>query len=91
MADHLYIFLMFSPKPVLANHIDFLIETQTKESIVLSVHTTPTIGFSHKHAEDFTKFHQANPSKPLLATECCSCLSQRGEDYDTCDKPRPSR
>ena len=57
----------------------------------MSVHTTPTIGFSHKHAEDFTKFHQANPSKPLLATECCSCLSQRGEDYDTCDKPRPSR
>ena len=26
----------------------------------------------------------------MMATECCSCLSQRGVDQDTCPKPRPS-
>ena len=27
---------------------------------------------------------------PLMATECCSCLSQRGVDFDACPNPRPS-
>ena len=34
------------------------------------------------HQDIFTAYHQAWPSRPLAATECCSCLSQRGEDDD---------
>merc|ERR1711871_1523511 len=30
------------------------------------------------------------PEKPMLATECCSCFSQRGVDKDYCPHPRPS-
>jgi hypothetical protein len=25
--------------------------------------------------------HQANPGKPVISSECCSCQVQRGEDY----------
>jgi hypothetical protein len=39
-------------------------------------------GLSHESGDTFDKFHQANPDKPMLATECCSCMSQRGEDAD---------
>jgi hypothetical protein len=28
------------------------------------------------------KFHQQEPTKPLVMTECCSCQNQRGEDGD---------
>ena len=56
----------------------------------LSAQSLDVQGFSHKKDKDFEKFHKDNPEKPMMATECCSCLSQRGEDYDTCDKPRPS-
>eukprot|EP01060_Flectonema_neradi_P002083 TRINITY_DN1125_c0_g4_i1.p1 TRINITY_DN1125_c0_g4~~TRINITY_DN1125_c0_g4_i1.p1 ORF type:complete len:860 (+),score=185.18 TRINITY_DN1125_c0_g4_i1:47-2626(+) len=44
-------------------------------------------GFSHKSADVFKKFHASNPEKPLMATECCSCMSQRGVDEDTCQHP----
>lgn len=46
-------------------------------------------GFSHKSGSVFDTFHQTFPEKPTLATECCSCLSQRGEDEDACPNPRP--
>ena len=47
-------------------------------------------GFSHDHGAEFDHYHKENPKKPMMATECCSCLSQRGEDYDTCKLPPAS-
>ena len=55
----------------------------------LSAKSLDVQGFSHRRGPDFEKFHANNPGKPLMATECCSCLSQRGSDYDTCPDPRP--
>lgn len=40
------------------------------------------MGMSHNGLDAFTKFHAAEPNKPLVATECCSCETQRGEDAD---------
>ena len=54
----------------------------------LSAASLDVQGLSHKHTEEFVAFHKANPHKPTVASECCSCLSQRGEDYDACPKPR---
>eukprot|EP01065_Artemidia_motanka_P030865 TRINITY_DN3700_c1_g1_i2.p1 TRINITY_DN3700_c1_g1~~TRINITY_DN3700_c1_g1_i2.p1 ORF type:complete len:955 (+),score=244.92 TRINITY_DN3700_c1_g1_i2:106-2970(+) len=45
-------------------------------------------GLSHKSGSTFDDFHMKNPDKPEMATECCSCLSQRGEDQDFCPKPK---
>ncbi|KAL6074978.1 Glycosyl hydrolases family 2, sugar binding domain protein [Balamuthia mandrillaris] len=39
-------------------------------------------GFSHNVGLVFDLFHKREPTKPTLATECCSCSSQRGEDAD---------
>ena len=39
-------------------------------------------GFSHVNATVFAAFHKAWPGRPMAATECCSCLNQRGEDAD---------
>lgn len=39
-------------------------------------------GFSHVSNTDFEQFHAAWPLKPLVASECCSCETQRGEDQD---------
>lgn len=44
-------------------------------------------GFSHKQAKDFIEFRAQYPRKPMAATECCSCMSQRGVDEDVCPKP----
>jgi len=66
-------------RPVTQNHLGTKISSQ-----YLDVQ-----GFSHKDGTTFDAFHAANPDKPTLATECCSCLSQRGVDYDTCPNPRP--
>ncbi len=44
-------------------------------------------GFSHKKSVVFHEFHKQNPNKPMLATECCSCMSQRGIDKDVCPEP----
>ena len=38
-------------------------------------------GFSHRHGKDFDSFHEKFPSKPLIGSECCSCVTQRGEDF----------
>ena len=39
-------------------------------------------GFSHQTRADFIIFHEKYPEKPILATECCSCVNQRDEDSD---------
>jgi hypothetical protein len=44
-------------------------------------------GFSHKSGKEFDSFHQSHPEKPMMATECCSCMSQRGVDQDVCPEP----
>ena len=44
-------------------------------------------GFSHKSTSVFESFHASHPEKPMLATECCSCMSQRGVDEDSCPSP----
>lgn len=39
-------------------------------------------GFSHVQDFVFENFKLLAPDKPLAATECCSCETQRGEDAD---------
>ena len=36
-------------------------------------------GFSHKNRDFFDAAHTAMPTKPLWASECCSCNTMRGE------------
>merc|ERR1719272_838043 len=45
-------------------------------------------GFSHKKGSSFDDFHKSHSNMPMLATECCSCLSQRGVDKDYCPNPK---
>ncbi len=40
------------------------------------------MGFSHASYGSVLAFHQQQPGKPLVMTECCSCETQRGEDAD---------
>jgi len=40
------------------------------------------MGFSHANYNDVLAFHEAEPQKPLVMSECCSCETQRGEDAD---------
>ena len=42
----------------------------------------------YRSGSTFDKFHSEHPKEPMMATECCSCLSQRGEDFDACPVPR---
>ena len=37
-------------------------------------------GFSHQERQALDACHAEMPSKPIFASECCSCNSQRGED-----------
>lgn len=37
-------------------------------------------GFSHQKQELFDEYHQQYPNKAVVASECCSCLTQRGEN-----------
>jgi hypothetical protein len=43
-------------------------------------------GFSHQSGKTFDFFHQQLPGKPLIGSECCSCQTQRGEDFP--DSPK---
>jgi hypothetical protein len=45
-------------------------------------------GMSHKNGDTMDKFHANNPKKPVVSSECCSCLSQRGVDADFCPQPK---
>lgn len=38
-------------------------------------------GFSHKSIMKAGPIHAANPDKAIVSSECCSCRTQRGEDY----------
>ena len=38
-------------------------------------------GFSHRGGDNFDSFHKQFPEKPLIGSECCSCTTQRGEDF----------
>jgi len=74
-------YLQDGTHPVTQNHLG-------QGTHPLSMKSLDVQGFSHKKGADFDAFHKANPAKPMLATECCSCLSQRGEDEDFCPHPR---
>lgn len=52
-------------------------DPRTPMSIELDV-----MGLSHAGSNTIDAFHNAEPDKPLVATECCSCETQRGEDGD---------
>ena len=38
-------------------------------------------GFSHRNGDVFDSYHKQYPYKPLIGSECCSCVTQRGEDF----------
>jgi hypothetical protein len=38
-------------------------------------------GFSHQGGNVFDNFHSQFPKKPTIGSECCSCVTQRGEDF----------
>ena len=38
-------------------------------------------GFSHRPGSVFDDFHKQFPSMPTIGSECCSCRTQRGEDF----------
>lgn len=40
------------------------------------------MGFSHASGEVIAAFHEREPARPLMMSECCSCEGQRGEDED---------
>jgi hypothetical protein len=40
------------------------------------------MGMSHQGATQFDAWHAQEPGKLVVATECCSCETQRGEDAD---------
>jgi len=67
--------------PVTQNHLG-------KGVHPLSTASLDVQGFSHKHTKDVEAFHVNNPAMPTVMSECCSCLSQRGEDVDACPTPR---
>lgn len=62
--------------------------TQNRYGTDLSTAYLDIQGFSHRKAKDFESFHKSHPEKPLMASECCSCMSQRGVDEDVCPKPK---
>lgn len=62
--------------------------TQNHHGTSLSTDYLDVQGFSHKHSKDFKAFHELHPTKPMAATECCSCMSQRGVDEDMCPSPK---
>ena len=40
------------------------------------------MGMSHASSSSVFAFHEREPQKPLMMSECCSCETQRGEDED---------
>lgn len=44
-------------------------------------------GFSHRGGDVFDSYHKKFPQKPLIGSECCSCVTQRGEDYGNKSAP----
>lgn len=54
----------------------------------LSMFSLDVQGMSHKDGSVMDTFHKNNPAKPVLSSECCSCMSQRGVDQDFCPTPQ---
>ena len=44
-------------------------------------------GFSHRNGQVYDSFHKQLPDKPTIGSECCSCRTQRGEDFSDSKKP----
>jgi beta-galactosidase/beta-glucuronidase len=55
----------------------YISETGLNMSLQLDVQ-----GFSHVSASAFEAYHSRWPAKPLVASECCSCETMRGEAND---------
>ena len=47
-------------------------------------------GLSHQGGSSFDSYHKKFPKKPLIGSECCSCTTQRGEDYANNSAPNLS-
>ena len=49
-------------------------------------------GFSHGRISGpgAAAVHAANPTKPVISSECCSCQTQRGEDRTLAPSPSPA-
>ena len=45
------------------------------------------MGMSHVSSAAVEAWHQQEPGKALVMTECCSCETQRGEDPDLPKSP----
>lgn len=54
----------------------------------LSMLSLDVQGMSHKSGDVMDRFHKNNPKVPVVSSECCSCLSQRGVDADYCTQPK---
>lgn len=44
---------------------------------------TDVQGFSHAGRSTLATYHETYPNKPLFLSECCSCNTQRGENWAT--------
>ena len=44
-------------------------------------------GFSHQGGNIFDSFHSKYPDKPTIGSECCSCVTQRSEDFPNGSDP----
>jgi hypothetical protein len=62
--------------------------TQNRHGTSVSSAYLDVQGFSHRNGRDFDEFHAQYPTQPMAATECCSCMSQRGVDEDVCPYPK---
>ena len=65
-------------RPVTANMVD---DTETLNKVI------DVQGFSHQNVKVFNDFHALYPHKPVIGSECCSCATQRGEDFGDSKKP----
>ena len=62
-------------RPVSANMVPHGAGLDSPLSGVLDVQ-----GFSHVNGATFDTFHEIYPMQPQINSECCSCVTQRGED-----------
>ena len=69
-------------RPVSANHVD-----SKGQGLANSIDVQ---GFSHNTGSVFDNYHKQFPQKPLIGSECCSCRTQRGEDYPSNNKSSPT-
>eukprot|EP00118_Oscarella_pearsei_P001518 m.7665 g.7665 ORF g.7665 m.7665 type:complete len:973 (+) comp19344_c0_seq1:163-3081(+) len=68
-------------RPVTANVIQGIDQTYSLSDAI------DVTGYSHQNGKVFDNFHQKYPKRPTIASECCSCTTQRGEDVRNKTKP----